>query len=229
MLNKLLQVAKLAALLAVIAYCYVASTFYIRVGAALQAVQGSLTQFDGQSSSIAANTNDVLRGAAATMDVINRPCGGGKPCGTLADVAKTLGTVRGAAGQIEVAANHEDKRIGVLDAQEATIFTNTNASLLQFHADLLTANTTIASVQPVLSGLERDAQALQVTTESVSALVGNEDLRATLKNTSHASASLAAIADDTRQAVHAYFHPKWPHKVWTAVTGIGVTALKILW
>ncbi len=228
-MNKLLQVAKLGALLALMIYVYVACTFYVRVGAALQAVQGSLTQWNAQSASIAANTNDVLRSAAATMDAINRPCGNGQPCGTLADVAKTLHTIRGAAGQIEVAANHEDKRIGVLDAQEATIYHNTNTSLEQLRVDLATANTTIAGLQPVFVGLSKDAAAVQVTTESAHALLANKDLQATLTNTSHASAALAGIADDTRDAVHGYFHPKWPKKVWTAITGVGVTALKILW
>jgi hypothetical protein len=40
----------------------------------------------------------------------------------LADVNKTLGTFRLTAGQLEIAANHEDKNLSVLDSQEETIF-----------------------------------------------------------------------------------------------------------
>jgi hypothetical protein len=40
----------------------------------------------------------------------------------LADTAKTLNTVRGTFGQIETAANHEDKNLTLLDGQELTLF-----------------------------------------------------------------------------------------------------------
>jgi ABC-type transporter Mla subunit MlaD len=90
----------------------------------------------------------VLDGATATLDAVNRPCAelrpvtattGGfyqplKPCGTLADLNRTLATVRGTFGQIEVAANHEDKNLTSLDAQEAQLYADTHASIKSFNS-----------------------------------------------------------------------------------------------
>lgn len=185
-------------------------------------------------------TVDQASGAIAILDAtllaIERPCGNRASCGTLADVAKTLNTVRGATGEIEIAAKHEDARIGALDSQEAQIYADThgalqnaNDSLKQLHSDLQTADKAIGAMQPVESNLNDEVAAMQTATANVTALVANKDLQETLKNSADASKSMAAIADDTRQAVHNYLHPKWPRKVWNAVTGVGLTALKIVW
>ena len=58
------------------------------------------------------------------------------PCGTLADVAKTLNTVRGTFGEIRIAANHENRNLGTLDTQEATLFDD-------FHGTATRANTSL--------------------------------------------------------------------------------------
>lgn len=68
----------------------------------------------------------TVQTANKTLEAVNRPCGGSKPCGTLADINKTLGTVRGTFGQIEIAANHEDKNLAMLDTQEITLFGDAN-------------------------------------------------------------------------------------------------------
>ncbi len=234
-MNRLLQVAKLGTLLALMAYCYVACTFYVRVGAALQAMQGTLTQFNAQSAAIAANANAALRGAAATMDAINRPCGDGQRCGTLADVAKTLGTLRGTAGEMEIAAHHEDARIGVLDAQEATIYADTHRSLAQLGDDLTTADTTIAGLQPVLAGLNAEASELRITTASANTLLSDPQIPAILAQTEASTRTLNsalghvnATVADTQQAVHAWLHPSWPRKVWNGVQSFAVDIGRVL-
>jgi hypothetical protein len=58
------------------------------------------------------------------------------PCGTLADLAKTLNTARGTMGQIEIAARHENRNLGTLDTQEATLFGD-------FHGTATRANTSL--------------------------------------------------------------------------------------
>lgn len=234
-MDRLLRVAALGALMWVIVYCYVACTFYIRVGAALQAAQGSLTAFNAQSSEIADSANRMLQSADATLDALSRPCGGGKPCGTLADVAKTLGTIRGAAGQVEIAAHHEDARIGVLDAQEATIYIDTDASLRQLREDLATADTSIAGLQPVFAGLTAETSELRIATASANTLVSDPQIPAILAQTEASTRTLNsalghvnATVADTQQAVHAWLHPSWPRKVWNGIQSFGVDVGRVL-
>jgi hypothetical protein len=246
-MNKILQVAKVLALLAVCVLCVVAS---VRISQVSSQINVTLRQLD--LSGTVANLN-------ATLDAIHRPCGktldtvsvlfdktrndyflANKkkeflPCGTLADVAKTLGTIRGAAGQIEVAANHEDKRIAVLDGQEATIYRNTNASLLQLREDLRTANTTIAGLQPVFVGLTKDAAAVEVTTESARALIANPQIPVILNNTAAATGSVSQAAGhldattaDVQHAVHQALHPTVVHKVLDVMENVGHVVFAIV-
>ena len=84
-------------------------------------------------------SDDALKLGRA-IDLINAPCIPG-PCGTVADVGKTLNTVRGTFGQIELAANHENRNLSTLDTQEAALFsdfhgtaTRTNTGLDTFNA-----------------------------------------------------------------------------------------------
>jgi hypothetical protein len=78
-----------------------------------------------------------------TIDLVNAPCVPG-PCGTVADVGKTLNTVRGTFGQIEVAANHENRNLTALDLQEATLFGD-------FHATATRANTSLDTFNGLLA------------------------------------------------------------------------------
>jgi hypothetical protein len=215
-MNRLLFIAKILALFNVSLLCAVMAVSVYQVSAR---VDGAISQL---------KVSATIAGMNQTLDAINRPCGNGKPCGTLADVAKTLGTIRGAAGQIEVAANHEDKRIDQFDAQEATIYTNTNASLLQLREDLKTANTTIAGLQPVFVGLGKDAAALQLTTESADTLISNPQIPVILNNTAaatghvqQAAGHLDAATADVQQAVHQALHPTVVHKVLSVVENVG--------
>jgi hypothetical protein len=68
-----------------------------------------------------------------TVQLLHQPCVPG-PCGLLSDGAKTLNTARLTMGQIEIAANHEDKNLGTLDQQEATIYAGTNDDVQALHA-----------------------------------------------------------------------------------------------
>jgi hypothetical protein len=79
--------------------------------------------------------------AGQSIDRVNAPCPAKDadklhPCGTLADVAKTLNTFRLTTGQIEIAANHEDKNLSHLDQQEDQLFED-------FHGTATRANTSL--------------------------------------------------------------------------------------
>jgi hypothetical protein len=75
----------------------------------------------------------LLNTGNRTLQLVIAPCVPG-PCGLLADGAKTLNTARITMGQIEIAANHEDKNLGTLDQQEATIYAGANDDVQALHA-----------------------------------------------------------------------------------------------
>lgn len=93
----------------------------------------------------------VLDKAAQTLDGVNRPCAVTasdegfvasrdgdkhpmKPCGTLADVNRTLASVRGTVGQIEVAARHENRNLDTLDEQEKQVVADLHTTTTNFNA-----------------------------------------------------------------------------------------------
>lgn len=109
--------------------------------ATLQSLQGTTSKVGNEATRTlraASKVGSVLSKAGDTLDLVNAPCGTTKPCGTLADANRTLATVRGTFGQIEVAANHEDKNLSTLDAQEAQLY-------LDFHATTTNLNSLVAS------------------------------------------------------------------------------------
>jgi hypothetical protein len=95
-----------------------------RANAAINAVNMDAIAANGLLVASTGTTNRLNR----TLDVVDQPCVPG-PCGTLADVAKTLNTVRGTSGQVEILFNHEDKNLHTLDAQEAVFFTDVHGTL----------------------------------------------------------------------------------------------------
>jgi hypothetical protein len=130
----------------------------INAGAAIKTESGRLNQsLDNLDRQVAAAEPaikgigpvlDSLRGNSAqlgrTIDLVNAPCVPG-PCGTIADVGKTLNTVRGTFGQIEIAANHENRNLGTLDLQEATLFSDFHGTATRANTSLDTFNTLLAN------------------------------------------------------------------------------------
>jgi hypothetical protein len=116
----------------------------------LQASQVQLKTLGPAITRFSKNTQQITNEIDATLDNVNRPCGAAdasdegvssrpfKPCGTLADVNKALSTIRGTFGQIEVAANHEDKNLTTLDTQEAQLYAD-------FHLTTTNLNTLVSS------------------------------------------------------------------------------------
>lgn len=152
--------------------------------------------------------------ANQTFDTINRDCGGGHSCGTLADVAKTLNTVRGTFGQIEVAANHEDKNLATLDRQELTLFADMHSTAVQAQSTLAgvnqtaqaastalqTANGSIAAAQPLLEAATR-------TTTDLDKAVNNPAIHQTAAHVESITASGDKIAADAAFEADKLTHP----------------------
>ena len=78
-----------------------------------------------------------------------------KPCGTLADIARALHTIRGFAGTLEVAGRHLDKSLGTYDRQEADLSKNTNAVLADLSGTIDFAHQLMVSHQQFLDNLQR--------------------------------------------------------------------------
>ncbi len=105
-----------------------ASSVFNHANSVLDQVTTSLANLDQTVASVSRTADTISDGAKKTFAIVTHPCIPG-PCGTLYDVAETLHTVRGTFGQIEVAANHEDKNLTTLDTQEQQLFQDTHQAL----------------------------------------------------------------------------------------------------
>lgn len=208
----------MAALAAVVFLC-------VQFGLLLHHANQTLTKLDPIVSSLGTVTANINK----TLDEINRPCGGHASCGSLADLNKTLGTLRGVLGVVEVAAKHENDQLYALDAQERVLYSDLHTTLvagqntLGRSADLLTtANTTVQGLQPVLAETEIAVAQLQTTLGSVNTLVTDPDIPKTLaavqKTSEQTAATMGNInktSSDVKDAVHSYLHPSWPHRIFS--------------
>jgi hypothetical protein len=95
----------------------------------VHSVGADLRKVAGDAHALLRSANGAVGRVNVTLDTINRPCGGGQACGTLADVARLLNTYRGTAGQIETALNHENKLLDGRDAQENDLYNKASAAL----------------------------------------------------------------------------------------------------
>jgi hypothetical protein len=228
-MTRALQVARIALLLTAAGLCAFTMWFQWDMD---RKITARLDRIDATLAGMAAAAQQAAileQNATATLQSINRPCGTGKPCGTLADVAKTLGTIRLTAGQVEIAANHEDKRIGIMDAQETQIAGDTHALLAKAGGDLDTLDRTILGLQPIETEAQVEVVELQRATKALTALESDPNLTATAKNlnaaSAHASDALLHVdgtTADVQQAVYSYLHPTMAQKIWHAVADTGV-------
>ena len=167
---------------------------------------------------LADNANSTVSSLQKTVQImdgtllaVNRPCVPG-PCGLLSDSAKTLNTVRGTFGQIEIAARHENKNLTTLDAQEAQLFSDTHQ---------------------VLSGIADDEQAARKSIKDLDDLLISPDFLETIHNSKDISGSLAHMlqtgdAVETK-AAQPYLHPsKNPFlRTWKEIHPFVVAGAKI--
>lgn len=134
-------------------------------------VQQSVAKTQASLSSVASSLNQ-------TIALLNHPCVPG-PCGTIADIGRTLNTARGTMGQIEVAANHEDKNLNTLDQQETLLFQHTDNVVL---------------------GLSK-------TNSDLDDFVTSPNLSKTLNNAQTITANFGTMSTDANNKFHSFLYP----------------------
>lgn len=160
--------------------------------ATTQAVQQATATLHTANLTIA-SIQPVTAKLSVTVDRLNAGCEPA-PCGTLADVNRTLGTIRGTFGQIEVAANHENRNLTTLDQQELTLFND-------FH---------------VLSGQGT------TTVTDLDALLKDKALHQSIDNFQSMTSSGSSILADAAFETHKLAHPdKRKLTFWTATEAAG--------
>lgn len=146
------------------------------------------------------NLRLVTAGLNRSVAELNAPCVPG-PCGTLADVNRTLGSIRLASGQVTAFSLKEQTQLDRVNRQETAVAGLTQADLAK----------------------------LGMAIDGINALATNSDLTGSLKQTNVALGAVAGMATDTEQYWHATLHPKWPKRIWNAVTGVGINVAKFFW
>lgn len=119
----------------------------------LKTVQTQANAVGKQATASLKAVTPVLHSVNNTLEAVNRLCdtwskprdvGGNEaerhtlPCGTLADINRTLATVRGTFGQVEIAARHETRNLDEFDAQEKQLYAD-------FHQTTTSLNDLLAS------------------------------------------------------------------------------------
>jgi hypothetical protein len=131
------------------------------------------------------SVSGVASGINQSIRIVNHPCVPG-PCGTLSDVAKTLNTVRGTFGEIETAANHEDRNLSTLDKQEDALFQDTHVAL--------------ANIVPLQNEIDKAAYDLD-------ALVSSPDVSGVARNLNTVTYNLGQTTGDFQNKFHAFLFP----------------------
>ncbi len=140
------------------------------------------------------STTARLDKAAAEL---NAPCVPG-PCGTLADVNRTLGSVRLASGQVTAFSLREQGQVDQINLQETAIATETQADLGK----------------------------LGTAIDGVAALADNKDLKGSLAHLNTTTDAVSEMATDTALAWHNTLHPKWPRRIWNGIAGVGISVAR---
>lgn len=116
-----------------------------QVGPVLTGVTKTVSQTEKDISQVTTPLAGVVSGLKQSVALVNNQCVPG-PCGTLADINKTLGTFRLTAGQLEIAANHEDKNLTNLDGQEDQLYADTHQAIMNFNL-LLASPDLVAAIK----------------------------------------------------------------------------------
>ena len=185
-------------------------------------------QANKDEQAIAAKAMMLLDKAGATFDKINAPCTGfhgSATCGTLAQIdqtAKNFGIVAGQTTEqvkqsgllIEVATQNMNT-VGyhvseVADSLNQTAKATTVA-VNQATMDFATANSVIASAQPVLAKAATLEDAFTVTANDFDKLSKSESIAEFMTGLSKSSTDVATILDVLTKKVQEYFGPKKKH------------------
>ena len=116
-----------------------------KIGAAFTNAATSVSQAETDVRGVSTQLSGVASGLQYTVTLVNAPCAPG-PCGTVADVNKTLATFRGTAGQIEIAANTFDKNESHFYSQEDQLYNDSDAAVNHLNS-LLTSPDLSATIR----------------------------------------------------------------------------------
>ncbi len=145
------------------------STTVGQVGDSLKQVAGDIKGVSTGINSVLAKLLDPCRPVKGHIYTVDED----KPCGTLADFARTLTTIRGFAGTLEFAGRHLDKSLTTYDKQEADLAKNTNDMLANVNSTVNFAHNMMVSHQAFLDNLQRLAGNSADTMENVKGITGD--------------------------------------------------------
>lgn len=156
----------------------------------------------------------TLGSVDSTVAAVNRPCEKGKPCGTLAEVNKSMVklqdvtvTLQRQVGQSATLVNAASSSI-----QKATMDVHTMAlagtdTEKAATAALSTAKETIADAQPVLQSLRQDEESANNAVTDFDNLLRSPDLASTMEHVEGMTASGDKMLSDAQWKEHELLHP----------------------
>jgi uncharacterized phage infection (PIP) family protein YhgE len=206
-----LNTLKAAALIALIA---VAAGVFLAVRHADAALSGKNGVLVGLSQTLA-GVDQTTAKAGGTLDSINRLCPGvadpAKPCGVLADLNRTMATIRGATGQVEIAARHENAQLTTIDAQEASLAADLHTVLTAGAGTANAASTTLSAatlaIQKGTDAIAAEQPSLDALIKAATTTVANPDVPILIHHAAGITASGDEIAKDAADKLHQYTHP----------------------
>ena len=152
-------------------------------------------------------------GMTATLANINRPCGTGKPCGTLAEIGKAtvkvgdiLVTSQRQEQDTALAAQHTMTAVDQMAAHASTLTDSLSGTanaatgaLTQATTDLGTLNGSIAATKPLLEASAATIGKAGVATDDLDTLIKRKAVGDLLDNLAGVTAHGNAIAGDFQQ------------------------------
>lgn len=216
-----LKAAALVALITVAAGVFLVllqvSTAVKHADAAVKRADLALSGKDGVLDTMSATTAK----AGATLDSINRLCPGptdpARACGVLADLNRTMATIRGVAGQVEVAAIHENKQLTTIDGQEAKLVDDLHEVLTSSAG---TAKAATLAIQQGTTTMAAEQPQVDALIKAATATVANPDVPILIHHAAGITASGDQITKDAADKIHQYVHPnKKKVTFWGSVDG----------
>lgn len=153
------------------------------------------------------SANTAVQSLNSTLEAVNRPCGTGKPCGTLATINKAVTK----AGDAVVTTQREERAtiphvLATVDefksaAGQLSALASTGVQTAQAATETLgTAQTAIKGVQPLLGHAD-------ATVEDLDNLLRSPDLTFTMDHVEGMTASGDKMLADAQQKEHELLHP----------------------
>lgn len=186
-------------------------------------------QYGEMAQAVTADAAMITADAHKTLDRVNAPCDPA-PCGTLADLHRTLATVRGAAGQVEAAGRANSSLSADLHNTQVELqktlesLSKTADAGSQLAQD---ASEGIRAGKPTLDALPAEVRLLHSVLGHADALIADPANRQTIEAVSRATENMATVTDNAAK-VTTHFEKEIDtpakHHWWTPIKTIwGIT------